>query len=38
MVPTPDTRRMLDLTSSKMGERELDRSLVQISREEPGRL
>jgi hypothetical protein len=32
MVRTPDTRRMLDLTSSKTGERELDRSVVQISR------
>jgi hypothetical protein len=36
MVPTPDTRRMPDLTSSKTGERGLDQSLVQSSREEPG--
>ena len=36
MVPTPDTRRMPDLTSSKTGETELDRSLVQSSRKAPG--
>jgi hypothetical protein len=36
MVPTPDTRRMPDLKSSKTGERGLDRFLVQIRREWPG--
>jgi hypothetical protein len=34
--PTPDARRMPDLTSSKRGERGLDQSLVQSSRKGPG--
>ena len=35
-VPTLDTRRMPALTLSRTGERGLDQSLVQSSREEPG--